>query len=106
MYGIVGMQGSGPMQGDPINCGVVITGSDPVAVDAVACSYMGFDWASVPVIREAFKLKNFGITSHQAEEIVVRHVDNGTSETLSSFSRREFKRFTPHMGWAGHIEKK
>ena len=41
--GIVGMQGNGPIQGDPVNAGVIIVGTDPVAVDSTAAHLMGID---------------------------------------------------------------
>lgn len=41
--GIVGMDGNGPIQGSPKNAGVVIAGSDPVAVDSTCCRVMGID---------------------------------------------------------------
>jgi uncharacterized protein (DUF362 family) len=39
--GIVGMEGNGPIQGEPKNSGVLILGDDPVAVDATCCRVMG-----------------------------------------------------------------
>jgi uncharacterized protein (DUF362 family) len=39
--GIVGMEGNGPIQGVPKACGVLVFGSDPVAVDATCCRVMG-----------------------------------------------------------------
>jgi uncharacterized protein (DUF362 family) len=39
--GIVGMEGNGPIQGTPKSCGVLVFGSDPVAVDATCCRVMG-----------------------------------------------------------------
>jgi uncharacterized protein (DUF362 family) len=39
--GIMGMEGNGPVQGTPKSCGVLVLGSDPVAVDATCCRIMG-----------------------------------------------------------------
>ena len=39
--GIIGMEGNGPIQGTPKASGVLIFGSDPVAVDATCCRVMG-----------------------------------------------------------------
>ena len=39
--GIVGMEGNGPIQGMPKASGVLVFGSDPVAVDATCCRIMG-----------------------------------------------------------------
>ena len=56
--GVIGMEGAGPMQGDPVQSNVVIAGADPLGVDMVAARVMGFDWRKIPVIREAFGLTN------------------------------------------------
>jgi uncharacterized protein (DUF362 family) len=39
--GIFGMEGNGPIQGNPLHAGVLVFGDDPVAVDATACRVMG-----------------------------------------------------------------
>jgi uncharacterized protein (DUF362 family) len=39
--GILGMEGDGPIQGTPKSSGVLVFGSDPVAVDATCCRVMG-----------------------------------------------------------------
>jgi len=41
--GIVGMEGNGPIQGSPKSSGVLVMGSDLVAVDATCCRIMGID---------------------------------------------------------------
>jgi uncharacterized protein (DUF362 family) len=41
--GIVGMEGNGPIQGIPKQSGVLVAGSDVVAVDATCCRIMGID---------------------------------------------------------------
>lgn len=38
--GIMGMEGNGPIQGTPKECGVLVLGDDPVAVDASCCRIM------------------------------------------------------------------
>jgi len=41
--GIVGMEGNGPIHGRSKPAGVLVAGSDPVAVDATCCRIMGID---------------------------------------------------------------
>ena len=41
--GIIGGQGNGPLCPDPVGSNVLIAGTDPAAVDAVAARLMGFD---------------------------------------------------------------
>ncbi len=45
--GIVGMEGDGPLNGTPVNTGVLVMGSDLVAVDATCCRLMELDPARV-----------------------------------------------------------
>jgi uncharacterized protein (DUF362 family) len=49
--GIVGMEGNGPIQGDPRSCGVVVMGSDLAAVDATCCRIMGIDPDQIEYLR-------------------------------------------------------
>lgn len=48
--GIVGMEGNGPIQGTPKQAGVLVMGSDNVAVDATCCRIMGIDPMKVEYI--------------------------------------------------------
>ena len=51
--GIVGMQGDGPIKGDAVDVGVIIAGTDPVAVDSTAARLMGIDPQRVGYLEEA-----------------------------------------------------
>jgi uncharacterized protein (DUF362 family) len=54
--GIVGMEGNGPIQGTPKPVGVLVMGSDLVAVDATCCRIMGIDPEKVEYLRLAADL--------------------------------------------------
>ena len=45
--GITGMEGDGPLFGDPVPSGVLVMGQDGIAVDATCASLMGFDPAQI-----------------------------------------------------------
>src|SRR5690242_5826485 len=51
--GIIGMEGNGPIQGTAKAAGVLVTGPDPVAVDATCCRIMGIDPARVGYLQLA-----------------------------------------------------
>jgi uncharacterized protein (DUF362 family)/Pyruvate/2-oxoacid:ferredoxin oxidoreductase delta subunit len=53
MDGFVGMMGDGPAAGPPAEARLMIGGFDPVAVDSVAATLMGFDPKQIPMIRWA-----------------------------------------------------
>lgn len=48
--GIIGMEGDGPLNGTPKHLGVVVMGTDLVAVDATCCRLMGLDPRRVPYL--------------------------------------------------------
>jgi uncharacterized protein (DUF362 family) len=51
--GIVGMEGNGPIQGQPKTCGVLVFGEDLVAVDATAARIMKIEPTQVAYLAEA-----------------------------------------------------
>ena len=102
--GLIGMQGMGPMQGDPVKSGIVIGGTDPVAVDMVSACIMGFDWRKIPVISEALKIDRLPLTSLKPEEIIIHSDIKNWGGTFEDFEKGEYFKFTPHFGWRNHIE--
>jgi uncharacterized protein (DUF362 family) len=57
--GFVGMEGSGPTDGTPVQMNLIIAGTDTVATDATACRIMGIDPHEIKHIRRAHE-KGFG----------------------------------------------
>ncbi len=53
--GFVGMEGKGPIDGDPVKMNLIIAGLDPVATDATAARIMGFNPYKIVHIRKAYK---------------------------------------------------
>jgi uncharacterized protein (DUF362 family) len=51
--GIVGMQGNGPISGEPVASGVLLFADDPVAADTIGAALMGFDPEQIAYIAEA-----------------------------------------------------
>ena len=51
--GIVGMQGDGPIMGEPVPSGVVVVSRDPVAADVTGARLMGMDPEKVGYLMEA-----------------------------------------------------
>ena len=48
--GIVGMEGQGPINGDPREVGYLVAGTDPVACERVCCDLVGFDPQDLPLL--------------------------------------------------------
>lgn len=102
--GVVGMEGAGPMAGDPIESGLVIGGTDPVAVDMVGARVMGFDWRKIATIREAFEPRAWPLTRSAPRDVTVVSDDSAWSGRFLDIEDREFLHFRPHFGWQGRIE--
>jgi len=65
--GIVGMDGNGPIQGRPKPVGVIVSGHDPVAVDATCCRIMQIEPARIEYLTLAGGLD--GIAEENIQQI-------------------------------------
>ncbi|RLC74731.1 MAG: DUF362 domain-containing protein [Chloroflexi bacterium] len=101
--GIVAGEGNGPLDASAKTCGVILAGSDPVAVDLVCTRLMGFDYQRIPLLRHALEPHRYPLTGGCYEAI--RCVSNRRKfhRMLVDFSGRGFE-FRPHFGWRGKIE--
>ena len=103
--GIIAGQGNGPLEPTTLAAGALVAGHDPVAVDAVTASWMGFDPEKIPIIRHGLLDDSLprplftGTTSK-----LVIYTEDGVSN-LSDFQRDWNLRFDPHPNWIGHVER-
>lgn len=87
--GIWGMEGNGPLSGDPIPMDLIIAGADPVAVDAVCTAIMGFNPQNIGHITVAAK---HGLGVADLDRIAVE------GESIASVAR-EFKVVPEEHRW-------
>ena len=102
--GIVGGEGRGPMNPDPVRSGVIVFGHDPVAVDAVCATLMGFDVDRLPIVREAFHARGWPLTDVDRDAIEVASNAPFWNGALAALPPEVLMRFRPHFGWSGRIE--
>ncbi len=76
--GITAMEGNGPIQGRAKAAGVIVAGSDAVAVDATCCRIMGIDPAYINYLTLAE-------TSGQTEETRVRQIGESIAAVKTVF---------------------
>jgi uncharacterized protein (DUF362 family) len=95
--GIIGMDGDGPMHGQPKNSGILIGGFHPVSVDFISAHLMGFDYQKIPTIRNSLQEKYFNLVDFKENEIIVK----------SNFYdwRKINLEFASSHGWIGNIER-
>jgi uncharacterized protein (DUF362 family) len=85
--GWLGMHREGPRHGTPIPLGVVVAGTDPVAVDAVAAAVMGFDPRQIGYL-------------HYAERAGLGIADLARITIVGEPIARVRRRFIPHSNHA------
>lgn len=109
--GVVAGEGEGPLAPSDVPLGVIVAGTDPVAVDLVAVRLMGYNEQLIPKLREPMRDTGARITQVRGPEdvevaetrvepardhpVVMRRLDEIASDRI----------FTPHPGWIGHIER-
>ena len=102
--GIIAGEEDGPLAPTPRATGLLMAGSDSVAVDIAAARIMGFRYRSVPTIRLAldgaggFRLAEFDEGSLAIVSQAPRW--HGLDPATSGDSLK----FSPHHGWKGHLE--
>jgi len=90
--GFVGMEGAGPIDGDPVDLKIAIASTDFLAADAVAARIMGFDIDEVGYLHYC-KLGNLGVGDLAEIEIV-------GNATIKSCARN----FKPHPTYRQQLE--
>ena len=103
--GIVAGEGDGPVAVDAKPCGVIVAGFNPVAVDTVCATLMGFDYRKLPMLREAWEINNYPLINFCPEDIVCKSNLTQWDGPFSQLQEREHLGFRPHFGWIGHIKR-
>jgi uncharacterized protein (DUF362 family) len=101
--GLISGQGDGPLSPKPFDAGIMLAGTNPLAVDAVAASIMGFDIRKAKVVSKAFETKKLPLASFDVEDVTI--LGDLKSRTIAEMLKNhEWKPFEPACGYKGHIE--
>jgi len=103
--GIIGGDGDGPLAPDAVPSGVIVAGLNPVAVDTVCSTLMGFDYRQIPVVARAWHSTGIPLVDFGPGDIECVSNDPQWSGSLEDLERAPHLGFRPHFGWAGHIER-
>jgi hypothetical protein len=105
--GVLAGEGEGPLAPTDVPLGVVLAGTDPVAVDLVAVRLMGFDERKLAKLREPMEDDGPRITAvRSVSDVRVGEVGRDSAEiTDRGLEEISWERaFVPHAGWIGHVE--
>jgi uncharacterized protein (DUF362 family) len=97
--GVVGGEGNGPLCPDPVNSGVMLAGTDPAAVDAVAARLMGVEPFALAVVRHAFDSSRWPITDTALNAVRVRDESAKRDMALDEVMPAVPGGFRRHFGW-------
>lgn len=106
--GVLAGEGEGPLATTDVPLGVVIAGTDPVAVDLVAVRLMGFDERKLETVRGPMEDEGPRITAvRRAEDVRVGEVARGGAQPSErTLDEIHWERpFVAHAGWIGHVER-
>ncbi len=103
--GVKSMEGNGSVAGTCKNTGLIISGFDPVAVDVVCATLMGFNYKKIKLLYRAFDKVKYPITELQPEDIVISSNNpDWNGKKIFELNYDTLFHFKPHFGWVGHIE--
>jgi uncharacterized protein (DUF362 family) len=102
--GIVAMEGNGPVAGTRRETGLLIAGSNPVAIDTTCARLMGFDPAKLPIIRRAYDAHRYPLIEGGENDIVPRSEVEAWNRPLAKWQSADTLHFRPHFGWVDAIE--
>ena len=97
--GIVGGQGDGPLCPAPAAAGVMMAGTSPAVLDAVAAKLMGFPPESLPIVARAFDHHRWPLTDCPLGAIEVEDERAGRNVPLADLRPATAGGFAPHFGW-------
>lgn len=102
--GIVAGERNGPEAPNAKHTGLLIAGTNAVAVDVVCSKLMGFDWQKIPSIKNAFDIKDYPICNFSYEDIYLISTLPELNRNIAEIRNSEICRFEPHFGWKHYIE--
>ena len=97
--GIIGGEGNGPLCPDAVSSNILIAGTNPAVVDAVAARAMGFDIKALSIITQAFAPHCWPIFDIPLDKIQVNDDRAGRNISIDQVEPAVAGGFRPHFGW-------
>ncbi len=103
--GIVAGEGNGPSAPDRKEAGVLVAGLNPVAVDTVCATIMGFDYRKIPLLENAWHMDRYPLVEFRPENVACESNVPAWRGSWCDLLHARHLGFRPHFGWTGHIER-
>jgi uncharacterized protein (DUF362 family) len=101
--GIIAGEGEGPMEPDSRPLGILVGGINPVAVDAILATLIGFDYKKIPLIANGFVLRDWPLIDINPMSIEICSKNSQLSSLKVGEPINEIN-FKAPSGWLGHVE--
>ena len=99
--GVVAGQAQGPLSPQRADCGIVVGGLNPVAVDLVCSKIIGFDYEKIPTLTRALNSKKYQLFGGELRDLVIEsETSNGIDDVHAQFCNK----LEPPASWKGHVE--
>jgi uncharacterized protein (DUF362 family) len=102
--GVIAGEGDGPTTNDPVQTGTLLGGFNPVAIDVVATTLMGFDINKIPLILNGLRDTKADISLFWGTTDSIQVIENNIPKNFSAFNNKRYFKFKPHPSWKGHVE--
>ncbi len=99
--GVVGGEGEGPLSPTAVRSGSLVFSDDVALADWSACRLMGYDPASIPLVREAFRPMRYPVANESIGDLNAVSNRPGDAAELGPALGRPFR---PPAGWLGRVE--
>jgi uncharacterized protein (DUF362 family) len=99
--GIVGGEGDGPLNPQPVHSGVLIFSDNAALADYAACSLMGYDPQRLPLIRCAFSQAFHSVFSGGVDSVDT--IQDGERVRLSAPLKPHTHKYITPRGWRGYL---
>ncbi len=101
--GIVAGEGNGPLDPTPRPAGLILAGTNPLAVDLACARLMGFDYQRIPMLQRALAKHPLPLANFGYEDVTALSDDRRLQGRLADLQGRLFA-LQPHFGWRGYVE--
>lgn len=101
--GVIAGEKNGPLCADCVLAGAIIAGHNPVTLDAVGATLMGFDIDKIPLIRNGFE-KNMVSPVFSGTRDDIKIIDSGNVFDIDAFAKQQNLKFEPHPNWKSFVE--
>ncbi len=93
------------MSPEPLAAGIIAAEFNPVALDTVCATIMGFDYKKIPLLAKAWKIDHYPLVAISVSDIVCWSNVADWSGSLVDIEQSPHLNFDPQFGWIGHIER-